>query len=161
MVEHLAGGAFGRVDVGGQVGALDERAHQTLSVPAAIRARRTTRHFQPAPIAPELIDELLDLAVQAPSAWNMQDRSIVVVTSESGRQALSKAAFGQPQPLEAPVVLVFVADPTAWQDSNADIAELAATARGTRSSPRCSTPATSSNRCGNAGCSGRTRSRTR
>ncbi|PXX66468.1 nitroreductase [Nocardia tenerifensis] len=98
---------------------------QILSVPAAIRARRTTRHFRPEPVAPELLDELLDLAVQAPSAWNMQDRSIVVVTSEAGRQALSKAAFGQPQPLEAPVVLVFVADPTAWQDGNADIAELA------------------------------------
>ncbi|MFI9406584.1 nitroreductase family protein [Nocardia sp. NPDC052316] len=98
---------------------------QPLSVPAAIRARRTTRHFQPTPVAPELLDELLDLAVQAPSAWNMQDRSIVVVTSEDGRQALSKAAFGQPQPLEAPVVLVFVADPTAWRDSNADIADLA------------------------------------
>ncbi|WP_107654276.1 nitroreductase family protein [Nocardia suismassiliense] len=98
---------------------------QPLSVPAAIHARRTTRHFQPTPVAPELLDELLDLAVQAPSAWNMQDRSIVVVTSEDGRQALSKAAFGQPQPLEAPVVLVFVADPTAWQHSNTDIAELA------------------------------------
>lgn len=98
---------------------------QTLSVPAAIRARRTTRHFRPESIAPELIEELLDLAVQAPSAWNMQDRSIVVVSSESGRQALSKAAFGQPQPLEAPVVLVFVADPTAWQNGNADIAEQA------------------------------------
>ncbi|WP_069163653.1 nitroreductase family protein [Nocardia altamirensis] len=98
---------------------------QTLSVPAAIRARRTTRHFRPDPLTPQLVDELVDLAVQAPSAWNMQDRSIVVVTSESGRQALSAAAFGQPQPLEAPVVLVFVADPTAWQDNNADIAELA------------------------------------
>ncbi|QBS43066.1 nitroreductase family protein [Nocardia sp. CS682] len=98
---------------------------QPLSVPAAIHARRTTRHFQPTPVAPELLDELLDLAVQAPSAWNMQDRSIVVVTSEDGRHALSKAAFGQPQPLEAPVVLVFVADPTAWQHGNADIAELA------------------------------------
>ncbi|MFG1794278.1 nitroreductase family protein [Nocardia sp. NPDC049149] len=98
---------------------------QTLSVPAAIRARRTTRHFRPDPLTPQLVDELVDLAVQAPSAWNMQDRSIVVVTSESGRQALSAAAFGQPQPLEAPVVLVFVADPTAWQDSNADIAALA------------------------------------
>lgn len=98
---------------------------QTLSVPAAIRARRTTRHFRPESVAPELVDELLELAVQAPSAWNMQDRSIVVVTSEAGRQALSEAAFGQPQPLEAPVVLVFVADPLAWQDSNADIAALA------------------------------------
>ncbi|MFI6215309.1 nitroreductase family protein [Nocardia brasiliensis] len=98
---------------------------QTLSVPDAIRARRTNRHFRPDPVAPELLDELLDLTLQAPSAWNMQDRSIVVVTSEAGRQALSKAAFGQPQPLEAPAVLVFVADPEAWRHSNADISELA------------------------------------
>ncbi|MFE9582243.1 nitroreductase family protein [Nocardia sp. NPDC006044] len=39
--------------------------------------------------------------------------------------ALGQRVDDQPQPLEAPVVLVFVADPTAWQDSNADIAELA------------------------------------
>lgn len=98
---------------------------QTLSVPAAIRARRTTRHYRPDPVPRELLDELLDLAVEAPTAWNMQDRSIVMVTSASGRRDLSNAAFGQPQPLEAPVVLVFVAETAAWQAENADIAELA------------------------------------
>ncbi|MFI5535503.1 nitroreductase family protein [Nocardia sp. NPDC051900] len=98
---------------------------KTLSVADAIRGRRTVRHYRPDPVAPELIEELLELTMQAPSAWNMQDRSIVVVTSESGRAALSEAAFGQPQPREAPVVLVFVADAAAWRDRNADIAELA------------------------------------
>ncbi|MET8876934.1 nitroreductase family protein [Nocardia sp. NPDC004604] len=98
---------------------------QTLSVPAAIRTRRTTRHYRPDPVPPELLAELLDLAVEAPTAWNMQDRSIVVVTSASGRRELSNAAFGQPQPLEAPVVLVFVAETTAWAAENTDIAELA------------------------------------
>lgn len=98
---------------------------QTLSVTEAIRTRRTVRHYRPDPIAPELLEELLDLAVQAPSAWNMQDRSIVVVTSDDGRKALSEAAFGQPQPLEAPAVLVFVADPAAWTAANTDIAEQA------------------------------------
>ncbi|WP_159839527.1 nitroreductase family protein [Nocardia sp. CY41] len=98
---------------------------QTLSVADAIRGRRTVRHYRSDPVAPELIEELLELAMQAPSAWNMQDRSIVVVTSESGRAALSEAAFGQPQPKEAPVVLVFVADAAAWRAANADIAELA------------------------------------
>ncbi|MGW4770265.1 nitroreductase family protein [Nocardia sp. NPDC004278] len=98
---------------------------QTLSVPAAIRTRRTTRHYRPDPVPPELLAELLDLAVEAPTAWNMQDRSIVVVTSASGRHELSNAAFGQPQPLEAPVVLVFVAETAAWAAENADIAELA------------------------------------
>ncbi|MFI9506476.1 nitroreductase family protein [Nocardia sp. NPDC052566] len=94
---------------------------QTLSVPAAIRARRTVRHYRPDPVPAELLDELLDLATQAPSAWNMQDRSIVVVSSETGRKALSEAAFGQPQPLEAPVVLVFVAETAAWEAANTDI----------------------------------------
>ncbi|MEU3014522.1 nitroreductase family protein [Nocardia asteroides] len=98
---------------------------QTLSVTEAIRTRRTVRHYRPEPIAPELLAELLDLTVQAPSAWNMQDRSIVVVTSVEGRKALSEAAFGQPQPLEAPAVLVFVADPAAWTAANTDIAEQA------------------------------------
>ncbi|GEM34728.1 hypothetical protein NN3_57350 [Nocardia neocaledoniensis NBRC 108232] len=98
---------------------------QTLSVAEAIRTRRTVRHYRPEPLDPALLDELLDLAVQAPSAWNMQDRSIVVVTSDEGRKALSEAAFGQPQPLEAPAVLVFVADPAAWAAANADIAEQA------------------------------------
>ncbi|MFQ6393128.1 nitroreductase family protein [Nocardia sp. KC 131] len=98
---------------------------QTLSVPEAIRTRRTTRHYRPDQVPQVLLDELLDLTVEAPTAWNMQDRSIVVVTSESGRRDLSNAAFGQPQPLEAPVVLVFVAETAAWESSNADIAELA------------------------------------
>lgn len=98
---------------------------QTLSVPEAIRTRRTVRHYRPEPLPATLLGELLELAVQAPTAWNMQDRSIVVVTSESGRRELSAAAFGQPQPLEAPAVLVFVADPTAWRAANADIAEQA------------------------------------
>ncbi|KAF0848399.1 nitroreductase family protein [Nocardia caishijiensis] len=98
---------------------------QTLSVTDAIRTRRTVRHYLPDPIAPEILDELLDLVVEAPSAWNMQDRSIVLVRSEQGRRALSEAAFGQPQPLEAPAVLVFVADPNAWRGAQPDIAEQA------------------------------------
>ncbi|WP_330230921.1 nitroreductase family protein [Nocardia sp. NBC_00508] len=98
---------------------------QALSVSEAIRGRRTVRHYRPDPVPAQVLDELLDLTVQAPSAWNMQDRSIVVVTSESRRRELSAAAYGQPQPLEAPVTLVFVADSTAWEAPNTDIAEQA------------------------------------
>ncbi|WP_040778677.1 nitroreductase family protein [Nocardia pneumoniae] len=98
---------------------------QAISVPEAIRIRRTVRHYRPDPVPAPILDELLDLTMQAPSAWNMQDRSVVVVTSESGRRELSAAAFGQRQPLEAPVTFVFVADSTAWESANTDIAEQA------------------------------------
>ena len=98
---------------------------QRLSVPDAIRARRTVRHYRPDPVPGALLEELLDLAVEAPSAWNMQDRSIVVVTGEAGREGLSWAAGGQPQPREAPVCLVFVAEPEAWREDHADVARQA------------------------------------
>ncbi|WP_084743054.1 nitroreductase family protein [Amycolatopsis australiensis] len=93
-----------------------------------MRARRTVRHYRPDPVPAALLEELLELAVEAPSAWNMQDRSIVVVTGETGREGLSWAAGGQPQPAEAPVCLVFVAEPEAWREDHADVAERAADA---------------------------------
>lgn len=58
----------------------------------------------------------------------LQDRSIVVVTGEAGREGLSWAAGGQAQPQEAPVYLVFVAEPEAWRDDHTDVAERATVA---------------------------------
>ncbi|WP_433335637.1 nitroreductase family protein [Spirillospora sp. CA-294931] len=98
---------------------------QTLSVAEAIRTRRTIRHYRPDPIPETLLDELLDLALEAPSSWNLQDRSIVAVSSPEGLEGLTWAAGGQPQPNEAPVVLVFVAEPQLWRDDNADIYDTA------------------------------------
>lgn len=92
-----------------------------LSVPDAIRARRTVRHYAPAPVPPDVLDELLDLAIESPTSWNLQDRSIVVVSDRDGLDGLTWATAGQPQPQEAPVVLVFVAEPHAWQAPRADI----------------------------------------
>lgn len=96
---------------------------QTLSVAAAIRARRTVRHYLPRPVAADDLETLLTLAVEAPSSWNLQDRSIVAVTSDEGRKGLAWATDGQPQPQEAPAVLVFVAEPQAWRADRTDIFE--------------------------------------
>ncbi|MER5384280.1 nitroreductase family protein [Streptomyces sp. NPDC002688] len=92
-----------------------------LSVADAIRTRRTVRHYQPDPIPEAVLSSLLELAVEAPTSWNLQDRSIVVVASDEGRERLAWATGGQPQPQEAPVVLVFVAEPQSWRDDHSDI----------------------------------------
>ncbi|MCZ4124594.1 nitroreductase family protein [Streptomyces sp. H39-S7] len=92
-----------------------------LSVAEAIRNRRTVRHYRPDPIPSASLSMLLELAVEAPTSWNLQDRSIVAVTSDEGRKGLAWATGGQPQPQEAPVVLVFVAEPQAWRDDHSDI----------------------------------------
>ncbi|MFE9371231.1 nitroreductase family protein [Streptomyces sp. NPDC006711] len=95
--------------------------NRTLSVADAIRTRRTVRHYRPDPIPEAVLSALLELAVEAPTSWNLQDRSIVVVTGDEGREGLVWATGGQPQPQEAPVVLVFVAEPQSWRDDHSDI----------------------------------------
>jgi nitroreductase len=86
-----------------------------LDVPTAMRRRRTVRHYRPDPVPPALLDEVIDLALEAPSSWNLQDRSLVVVTGEEGLGGLARATGGQPQPQEAPVVVVLVAETQAWR----------------------------------------------
>ena len=43
-----------------------------------VRARRMVRHFTPEPVAPEVIDRILDLARHAPSAGFTQGQSFIV-----------------------------------------------------------------------------------
>ncbi|WP_461110590.1 nitroreductase family protein [Streptomyces calidiresistens] len=79
-------------------------------MPEAIRTRRAIRHYAPDPVPHHLLRELLDLTLRAPSAWNGQARSVVAVTDPARLADLVRATGGQPQPREAPVMLVFVAD---------------------------------------------------
>ncbi|WP_282785846.1 nitroreductase family protein [Nocardia sp. CC201C] len=129
-----------------------------MSVATAIRTRRTIRHYRPDPVSAAALDTLAELAVAAPSSWNLQDRSLVVVTDPEVR-----ATDGQPQPREAPVMLVFVAEPQAWRADRTDVSTWpAAMAPGRRSSSPDSTrrQADSSSRWPSATCCAMTPSRT-
>ncbi len=96
-----------------------------LDVAEAIRGRRAIRHYQPDPLPDEQVRLLLELAMEAPSSFNYQARSVVVVSEEAQRAALARATGGQPHPAEAPLTLVFVADSAAWERAHDDIYELA------------------------------------
>ncbi|GAA4049719.1 nitroreductase family protein [Nonomuraea soli] len=96
-----------------------------MSVAEAIRTRRTVRHYRPDAIPVGTLDALLALAIEAPTSWNLQDRSIVAVTSDEGRANLAWATGGQPQPQEAPLMLVFVAEPLSWREDRSDVYEQA------------------------------------
>ncbi|MCF3961011.1 nitroreductase family protein [Streptomyces fuscigenes] len=91
------------------------------TVAQAIRSRRAIRHYRPDPVPAPLLRELIDLALEAPSSYNLQARSIVAVTGAAGLRALTEATGGQPHPQEAPVVLVFVAESGAWREGRDDI----------------------------------------
>ncbi|MEW2166602.1 nitroreductase family protein [Streptomyces sp. NPDC007084] len=98
-----------------------------LSVPEAIRRRRAIRHYRPDPLSAEQLALLVELTMEAPSSFNYQSRSVVVVTDPARRTALAAAAEGQPHPAEAPATLVFVADSSGWRCDHEDIYELART----------------------------------
>lgn len=52
--------------------------------------RRMVRHFSPEPIAPEVVDRLLDLARHAPSAGFTQGQSFIVVTRPELKQDIAR-----------------------------------------------------------------------
>jgi nitroreductase len=89
-----------------------------LDVPSAIAQRRSIKSFKSDPIAPELLKQLIELTVAAPSSYNLQQWRIVVVQDEAQKKALSAAAWNQKQVIEAPVTFVFAADADAWKQED-------------------------------------------
>ncbi|NMG05817.1 nitroreductase family protein [Brasilonema sp. UFV-L1] len=94
-----------------------------LDVPSAIHQRRSIKTFKPDSISKELLQQLVNLTVAAPSSYNLQDWRIVLVQDEAQKAALSEAAFNQKQIVEAPVTFVFAADATAGEQDLTPIYE--------------------------------------
>lgn len=101
------------------------RPDAPLSTPDAIRSRRNTRHFRPDPIPPEVLRELVDLTVAAPSSWNFQPWRIVLVTDAEQRERLSAACWNQAQPKEAPATFVFAISHRGWAHNMEEVIEIA------------------------------------
>ena len=76
-----------------------------------IKVRRSIRAFQPVPVEDEKLRKILIAANLAPSAGNLQAYEIYVVRDQKIKARLAKAAFDQEFISEAPIVLVFCANP--------------------------------------------------
>jgi len=87
-----------------------------------IRSRRMTRDFSPEPLAPGLLDELLDSARRVPSAGNTQGFEFLVLDSpeavsrywDTTLPVPRRERFGFPGLLTAPALVVVYADPRAY-----------------------------------------------
>lgn len=80
----------------------------SMSVQEAITSRRATRVYSDEPISDEVLDRVVSLALEAPTAFNAQRADLVVVRDQAVKDAIY-AASGQAQHRDAPVVLVTVA----------------------------------------------------
>lgn len=78
-----------------------------LPVAGTISSRRGIRRFHHDPAPAPLLLQLLDLAVEIFSRWNLRARLAIAVRDPANREALSLAANGQRRPREVPVTPVF------------------------------------------------------
>lgn len=69
------------------------------------------RRFEPRPVEPEKLEEVLAAVNGAPSAGDLQAFEVVCATRQEVRKALSDAALKQAYIAEAPVTLVFFTHP--------------------------------------------------
>lgn len=76
----------------------------------AINNRRTIRKYKDKSVEQEKIDKILEAAIQAPSAGNLQAWEFVVVREKEQKEKLASASFGQEFVAEAPVVIVVCAN---------------------------------------------------
>ena len=81
--------------------------------------RRAINFFDPnRDISEELLKEIIDLSVLAPSAFNLQPWSIIAVKSKEAKEKLYKLSNNQPKVLEAPVTLIIVGDKNGYSKDN-------------------------------------------
>jgi nitroreductase len=76
-----------------------------------VHARQSVRAYHAKPVEPKQLEAILSAANQSPSAGNVQGYEILVVRYAATIRSLAKAAFNQMFIAQAPIVLVFCADP--------------------------------------------------
>lgn len=86
----------------------------------AIRERRAVKHFDlNHQLTLEETQQLLELAMQAPSSFNIQHWRLVNVTDKALRVKLREAAFDQAQVTDASLLFVVTVDIKAWEKNPA------------------------------------------
>lgn len=82
-------------------------------------SRRAVNFFdKEKPLAEATLKNIINMAVLAPSAFNLQPWDIIAVRSEEAKQKLHGAANRQPKILDAPATLIIVGNRKGFEASN-------------------------------------------
>jgi nitroreductase len=89
-----------------------------METTTAIKERRSVKHYDPNHTMSEAeINALLELALLAPTSFNMQNWRFVVVDDQATQDALCAVAWNQAQVSEASITILICADLTAHEDA--------------------------------------------
>ena len=81
-----------------------------MSLYEIMMKRRSVRCFKNQKIPEHIIDEILDVANNAPSGGNIQPISIILVQDDDNKKKLAKTVGGQPWVKNAPLSMIFCID---------------------------------------------------
>lgn len=81
-----------------------------MSLLSLIKSRRSIRDFKEKEIPQDIIDELIEALIWAPSAGNLQARRFFFIKDQKTKKDLARAALSQSFIAEAPLVIVACAD---------------------------------------------------
>ena len=81
-----------------------------MEVLEAIKTRRSIRRFKKAPVAPDLIEKLLEAGRWAPSSANTQPWEFIVITDPEIKKRISRSFNFGPFLNEAPLAIAVVVD---------------------------------------------------
>jgi len=90
---------------------------ETNEVIEQLRERKSVRIFEEKTVEPEIKEEVLKAAFEAPTAGNMMLYTIIDVTDQDVKNQLSILCDNQPFIAKAPIVLIFLADYERWYDT--------------------------------------------
>jgi len=82
-------------------------------------SRRSVNFFDPEKDLPgELLKKVIETAANTPSGFNLQPWSLMALRTPDDKERLKKLAWNQPKVVEAPVVLIVLADRDAWKEGH-------------------------------------------
>lgn len=82
----------------------------------AIKSRRAVKHFDPEhQMTEDEINDILSLAILAPSAFNIQNWRFVVIDDSALRQKIRQAAWDQAQVTDSSLFIIMCADLKSWE----------------------------------------------
>lgn len=76
----------------------------------AIKLRRSIRSFQNSDVSSDVIEHILSLAIEAPSAGNLQPWRIIILSKKEDKKEVAKIAYNQNFITQAPFAIIIAAD---------------------------------------------------
>ncbi len=84
-----------------------------------VKKRRSINFFDPdRNVDQKLLDTVIETAALTPSSFNLQPWNLIVLRNKAEKEKLKALAWDQPKVVEAPVVLIVLADKTGWQEGH-------------------------------------------